>query len=81
MNTIPTREDKPTCPQCGAGLLIEHDGIDLKGDENLLCPVHGRVGSLDEIRARILQEERNKIVKNAKQRIRDTLRGDILKPR
>ncbi len=61
---------KPVCPKCGAELLIEHDGVDLKGDERTLCPVHGDVGSLDEVRAQVLDQNRENIIDHAKELVR-----------
>ena len=70
---------KPLCPQCGAELLVEHDGIGLKGDERVLCPVHGDIGSLDEIRAQILDQNREKIINHAKELARQLLKDGGLK--
>ena len=80
MRTIPIGQVKPTCPQCGAQLQIEHNETGLKGKYNLICPVHGHVGDLEKVRARVLEQNRDKIVEDAKQHVRDALRG-IFKPR
>ena len=45
---------KPLCPQCGGELHIKRDPegslVELKGDERLICPVHGPQMSLEEAR-------------------------------
>jgi len=80
MKSIPIGQSKPTCPKCGAQLQIEHSGDNLKGNERILCPVHGYIGSLNKIRTHVLEENRDKIIEDAKQRVRDALRGSF-KPR
>jgi hypothetical protein len=49
-NMAPVGQFRASCPLCDARLSVEHDGIDLKGNERVLCPVHGDMGSIEEVR-------------------------------
>ena len=49
-NITPVGQFRASCPLCDARLSVEHDGIDLKGNERVLCPVHGDMGNLEEVR-------------------------------
>ena len=68
---ITPRKFGASCPLCGARLRVEHDGIDLKGSERVLCPVHGDMGSLEEVRRSIFfKEDRNYVVDSANKIVR-----------
>ena len=71
----PLGQFKASCPQCGAELRIEHDGIELKGNERLICAVHGDVMSLEEARRIIFEENRNNIIDKARKFGRDSIRN------
>jgi hypothetical protein len=58
---IPVGKFKAACPQCGTDLDIKHDGINLEGEERMICPIHGDVGSLEE-RAGLFSKDRDKII-------------------
>ena len=68
---IPAGKFKISCPHCGAELGIERDGIELKGNERLICPVHGDQMSLEEARRTVFEQNRDDIVDKAKRLIRD----------
>ena len=68
---IPLGQFKASCPQCGAELRIEHDGVELKGNERLICPVHGNVMSLQEARRIIFEKNRDSILDKARSVVRD----------
>ena len=70
---------KPLCPRCGAELMIEHDGVCLKGNERVLCPVHGDIGSLDEIRIQVFDQNREKIIDHTKELARQILKDSGFK--
>lgn len=80
---IPLGQFSAHCPQCGAILKIERDtessGIELKGDERLLCPTHGNVMSLEEARRAVLEENRDNIIDEARNVARDLLRDAFKK--
>lgn len=75
---IPFGEFKPTCPQCGAELLIEHDGIESKSDDRVFCATHGTVGTRETVRSQIFEENRDQIEKSAVDHAKNLLR-DMLK--
>ena len=62
-NIMPIGQFRASCPLCEARLSIEHDGIDLKGNERVLCPVHEDMGSLEEARRSI---HRNYVIDSTK---------------
>jgi hypothetical protein len=69
-DNIKPRQFRASCPLCGARLGVEHDGIDL-GNERVLCPVHGDMGSLEEVRRSIFfKEHRNYVVDSATKIVR-----------
>ena len=77
-DNIPLGQFKASCPQCGAELSIKHEGVELKGDERLFCPVHGDVMNLQEARRIIFEQNRDDIVDKARNVARDLLRkGDF----
>jgi hypothetical protein len=49
-NMAPIGQFRASCPLCDARLSVERDGIDLKGNERVLCPIHGDMGSIEEVR-------------------------------
>jgi hypothetical protein len=70
-DNITPRQFGASCPLCDARLSVEHDGIDLKGNERVLCPVHGDMGSLEEVRRSIFfKEHRNYVVDSANKIVR-----------
>ena len=75
---IPVGKFKAACPQCGTDLGIKHDSINLEGEERMICPIHGDVGSLEETRRIVLERNRDKIIDPAKKvaidRLRDSFR-------
>ena len=77
VSIIPVGKFKAACPRCGTGLGIKHDGINLEGEERMICPIHGDVGSLEETRI-VLEKNRDKIIDPAKKvaidRLRDSFR-------
>jgi hypothetical protein len=76
---IPAGKFKASCPQCGAELRIKHDGVNLKGDERMICSVHGDVGSLEETRRVVLEKNRDQIIDHAKKTAIDRLRDSFRK--
>jgi uncharacterized Zn finger protein (UPF0148 family) len=77
---IPIAEIKPLCPQCGAELLIEHDGIEPKPEDRVFCPVHGTVGTREEIHARILEQHRDQIADHVSDAVRKMLKDSGFDP-
>ena len=81
---IPIGEFQPTCPHCGANILIEHDGVEPKPDDRVFCAEHGTIGTREAIRAQILDENRDKIKKaatdHASNMIRDMFKRAGLDP-
>src|SRR5271157_145756 len=70
-DNITPRPFGASCPLCDARLSVEHDGIDLKGNERVLCPVHGDMGSLEEVRRSIFfKEHRSHVVDTANKIVR-----------
>ncbi len=67
----------PTCPQCGANLEIEWDGVEPKGDDRLLCPVHGDVGSLQDLRTKIAETYRDNIGADRIEDVREIIRKTL----
>ncbi len=68
---ITPRQFGASCPLCAARLSVEHDGTDPKGNERVLCPVHGDMGSLEEVRRSIFfKEHRNYVVDSANKIVR-----------
>jgi hypothetical protein len=62
-DNITPRQFGASCPLCAARLSVEHDGTDLKGNERVLCPVHGDMGSLEEVhRSIFFKEHRNYVI-------------------
>lgn len=76
---IPLGQFKASCPQCGADLKVQYDGIDLKGEDRMICPVHGDVGSLDEARRVLFEKNRDNIIDRAKQVAIDRLKDAFKK--
>lgn len=60
---------QPTCGQCGAELLIEHEGAEADPDDKLICPIHGGVSTVREARQRIADQVRKNIA--------DVVRGNL----
>lgn len=83
METIPPWQFKAHCPRCGAELSIKHEAerfpVELKGNERMLCPVHGDVMSLEEARRVAFQENRDEAVNKIKEAARNSLRDAIKK--
>ena len=77
-NVIPPWQFKAQCPQCGAELKIKHENerfqVQLKGNERLICAVHGDVMGLDEARRVAFKDNRDDIIDKARQFGRDRLR-------
>jgi hypothetical protein len=66
-----------SCPQCGAQLSIEHDSIKLKGNDRMICPIHGDVGSLEETRGVFLEKNRDNVVDQTKKFAIDNIRDSF----
>jgi hypothetical protein len=45
----------------------------------MLCPIHGDVGSLDEIRAQVLDQNRDNIINHAKELVRKAIKDGFFK--
>ena len=76
---IPIGEFTQTCPQCGAELLIESDGIEPKGHDRVICPTHGDVGTRETFTSRRSpQEHGDQIYKAMSDHVSTTVR-DMLK--
>lgn len=72
-NPVPI-EIEPVCQQCGAKLLIKHSGTEPEPEDRVLCPVHGDVGSLQEVRTAVYEQNREKIQEQIAKHVRDSFR-------
>ena len=70
----PVGHSEALCSQCGAQLSVKHDGIELKGDDRCICPIHGDVGSLQDIRRSLYEQQRDEVIKHAQGLARKTLK-------
>lgn len=68
---IPLGQFKATCPKCGAELGVERSGVEISGDDNLVCPVHGAVMKVQELRDSIRSEVGNQVA----EQLRNALKG------
>src|SRR5438309_91036 len=73
-DVISSGQFKASCPQCGADLTIKHASVNLKGDDRLICAVHGDVGSLEKVRQAVLEKNRDDIMNCSKKAAVDRLR-------
>lgn len=78
MTTIPIGKFSPRCPQCGEKLGVEKGIVDAKDETRVFCPVHGDVGSLQDIRAAVIEQNRDQIAAKARDYVSDKV-GDMLR--
>ena len=45
---------EPKCPECGGGLEVDVAGPDPSPDDEVRCPIHGRLGTRAEIDKKVL---------------------------
>ena len=71
-NITPVDNSGPSCPLCDArASALSMTASILKGNERVLCPVHGDMGSLEEVRRSIFfKEHRNYVVDSANKIVR-----------
>lgn len=74
---IPIGEIRPTCPQCGAQLLIEHDGVEPKPEDRVFCPEHGTIGTREAVITQIREQHGKQIGKAVGDRVGGLLRGAL----
>jgi hypothetical protein len=68
---IPIAEIKAVCPKCGVNSAPQRGEVDLKDETRIFCPTHGDIGSLKELRAQLIDQNRDKVIDAA----RDLLKG------
>lgn len=76
---IPIGHVQPSCPQCGAQLLIEQLGVDPEGHDRVFCADHGTIGTREEIHAQVYEQHRDEIVEHAKSLLPELLKGFSIK--
>ena len=69
---------QPRCPQCGTDLLIEDAPMKDERDRDLVCPVHGKTGTVSDFHKWLAEgdstEVTNEIGKKIGQQVGDMLR-------
>ena len=66
---------EPTCPRCGANLLVEQLGVEPEPHDRVLCPVHGCIGRRDEVSALEAEKLRDEFGKKVADDFGEMLRG------
>ena len=73
MNGVPLGEVEPLCAQCGAQLLVDRAGDEPHPQDRVLCPVHGLIGTREEVFAHVIEQSRDKIGQHVADLLRDAL--------
>lgn len=75
MNTFPIMPPlsfRPRCQQCGAPLDLQRDkesvGVEVKPEDRMICPIHGDVMSVEEMR-RMTVELRSRLFQRCFQEV------------
>lgn len=78
---IPIGNFKAHCPKCGSELGIDRKGAEVNGEDDLVCPVHGTVTTVNEFRYKFAEENRDLIRKKANNVVEDMLRRAGFNPK
>jgi hypothetical protein len=86
MNTFPLKplaSFHPRCRQCGTALNLqrgtERIGVEVKPEDRMICPVHGDVMSVQEMRRMTFDDNRDEVIEKARDFARDSLRDAFKK--
>jgi hypothetical protein len=52
---------EPKCPRCGGEVQMHASGFEPSPDDKVVCPVHGLVGSRDEVLKKIVGDIKEKV--------------------
>jgi len=66
-------EFKPFCTKCGEGLQVERLGAEPGPDDRVFCPVHGTIGTRQEIDAEVVKQGGQQVAKELGEQFANSL--------